>query len=91
MTTSNATVIADAATDAQFRAALAAMWAEADYVDVQTQNWRTHLCVLMDWYGRDVVIASLIEAVPRLSMHEVTTLADLAEQEKGGARQETTS
>ena len=64
-------------------AAVRQMYDEAtaeDQVAIIAAGWREQLSVLLARFGRALVLESLMEAVPELTLRQAMTLADLVER-----------
>lgn len=81
MPASTTTFISRIDTDRQLLAVVGTMYQEAvaeHGTDPHARGWREQLAVLITWHGREVVIESLVELVPGLTMRHAVTMADLA-------------
>ena len=47
-------------------------------------RWRDQVAVLLTQFGRDIVIESLVESVPGLTVRHAVIMADLAERRESG-------
>lgn len=83
MSSSTTTFVYRVESDRALLSAVARMYAESK-PDGAVTTWREQLRWLITRYGREVVVETLTEEVPGLTMRHAVTLVDLAQRVESG-------